>query len=331
MIHGSTDGRLKDKEGGQVMLTVSVVIPTLDRPNLLLRALRSVFNQTYPHLEVIVVLDRPSQETIAALRAIEDPRLRVIFNPCPVNAAAARNLGADHAKGSWIAFLDDDDEWLPGKIEKQLSFGLQRGDVLVSCLSRIVTQHSSYILPQKIYDNETRLDEYLFDRRSARAGEGFLQTSSFMMPRSLFEKVRFYEDRLHDDWDFVLRLSNEWKIRIETVPEELTILHMEEHRPSLTSRSKWRGSLVWIDQVRPMISRRSYGGFCLGVVGSKAARERVYSAFALILYRAFRYGSPSFWRISTYFSVWLLPEDTYRLLKARQKRIANPANDADIP
>jgi glycosyltransferase involved in cell wall biosynthesis len=330
MIHGSADGSSKDKEGGQVMLTVSVVIPTLDRPNLLLRALRSVFNQTYPHLEVIVVVDRPSEETIAALRAIEDPRLHVILNPYPVNAAAARNLGADHAKGSWIAFLDDDDEWLPGKIEKQLPFGLQRGEVLVSCLSRIVTQHSSYILPQKIYDNKTRLDEYLFDRRSARAGEGFLQTSSFMMPRSLFEKVRFYEDRLHDDWDFVLRLSNEWKIRIETVPEELTILYMEEHRPSLTSRSKWRGSLVWIDQVRPMISRRSYGSFCLGVVGSKAAGERVYSAFALILYRAFRYGSPSFWRTLTYFSVWLLPQDTYRLLKAYQKRIANSANNSSI-
>ena len=224
--------------GDLLMLTVSVVIPTLDRPNLLLRALRSVFNQSYPHLDVIVVVDRPSEETIAALRAIEDPRLRVIFNPRPVvNAAAARNLGADHAKGDWIAFLDDDDEWLPEKIEKQLSFGLQRGEVLVSCLSRIVTPHSSYVLPQRIYDNETRLDEYLFDRRSARAGEGFLQTSSFMMPRSLFEKVRFYEDRLHDDWDFVLRLSNEWKIRIETVPEELAILYMEEQRPSLTSRS----------------------------------------------------------------------------------------------
>ena len=151
-----------------------------------------------------------------------------------------------------------------------------------------------------------------------------------MMPRSLFEKVRFYEDRLHDDWDFVLRLSNEWKIRIETVPEELTILYMEEHRPSLTSRSKWRGSLVWIDQVRPMISRRSYGSFCLGVVGSKAAGERVYSAFALILYRAFRYGSPSFWRTLTYFSVWLLPQDTYRLLKAYQKRIANSANNSSL-
>ena len=236
-----------------LMLTVSVVIPTLDRPKLLLRALPSVFNQTYPHLDVIVVLDRPSEETIAALRAIEDPRLRVIFNPCPVNAPAARNLGADHVKGDWIAFLDDDDEWLPEKIEKQLSLGLQRGEVLVSCLSRIVTPHSSYVLPQRIYDNETRLDEYLFDRRSAHDREGFLQTSSSTTPRSLFEKVRFYEDRLHDDWDFVLRLSNEWNIRIETVPEELTIFYSEEQRPSLTARCKWRDSLVWIDQVRPMI------------------------------------------------------------------------------
>ncbi len=330
MIKGSREAGPRTRKAVPLMLTVSVVIPTLDRPNLLLRALRSVFNQTYPHLDIVVVLDRPSEETIAALRAIEDPRLRVIVNPHPVNAPAARNVGADHAKGEWIAFLDDDDEWLPEKIEKQLSFALQRGEVLVSCLSRIVTPHSSYVLPQRIYDNATRLDEYLFDRRSARAGEGFLQTSSFMMPRSLFEKVRFYEDRLHDDWDFVLRLSHEWRIRIETVPEELTILYFEEQRPSLTSRSKWRGSLVWIDQVRPMISRRSYGGFCLGVAGSKAARERAYSAFGLILYRAFRYGSPSLWRISTYFSVWLLPEDAYRRVKAYLKRRVNPANSATV-
>ena len=109
------------------MLTVSVVIPTLDRPNLLLRALRSVFNQTYPYCSTSLWWSIwPSEETMSALRAIEDPRLRVIINPRPVNAPAARNVGADHAKGDWIAFLDDDDEWLPEKIEKQLSFGLRR-------------------------------------------------------------------------------------------------------------------------------------------------------------------------------------------------------------
>ena len=312
------------------MLTVSVVIPTLDRPNLLLRALRSVFNQTYPLLDVIVVVDRPSEETMSALRAIEDPRLRVIINPRPVNAPAARNVGADHARGDWIAFLDDDDEWLPEKIEKQLSFGLRRGEVLVSCLSRIVTPIPRMSCRRGSTTTRPGWTNTCSTVARRVPGRDFLQTSSFMMPRFLFEKVRFYEDRLHDDWDFVLRLSNEWKIRIETVPEELTILYMEEQRASLTSRSKWRGSLVWIDQVRPMISRRAYGGFCLGVVGFKAARERGYSAFGLILYRAFRYGSPSLWRISTYISVWLLPEDAYRRVKVYLKRMANPAHNAPV-
>jgi glycosyltransferase involved in cell wall biosynthesis len=299
------------------MLTVSVVIPTLGRRQLLMRALASVLNQTYPHLDVIVVIDRPDDDTTAALRSISDPRLRILINPVPVNAAAARNLGADYAKGEWIAFLDDDDEWLPEKIEKQLAFGLERGEVLVSCLSRIVTPHSSNVLPQTLYDNSTMLDDYLFDRRSPRAGLGFMQTSSYLMPRSVFKKVRFSEEALHDDWDFVLRLSKKWKIRIETVPEVLAVLYFEEPRPSLTARAKWRASLAWIDAVRPILTRRAYGSFCLGVVGSKAATERAYLAFGLLLYRAFRFGSPSLWRICTYIGLWLLPNGAYRYLKGR--------------
>ena len=165
------------------------------------------------------------------------------------------------------------------------------------------------------------LDDYLFDRRSPRAALGFMQTSSFLMPRSVFEKVRFAEKALHDDWDFVLRLSKEWKIRIETVPAVLAVLYFEEQRPTLTSRAKWRASLGWIDMVRPIVTRRAYGGFCLGVAGSKAARERAYPAFTLLLYRAFKYGSPSLWRICTFVSLWLLPHDLYRQLSGRfQKR-----------
>ena len=99
-------------------MLVSVVIPTLDRPKLLLRAIDSVLRQTYQEIEVIVVVDRPDPDTVSAVQSVNDPRVRLIVNPYSSTAAGARNAGADHATGEWIAFLDDDDEWLPNKLEQ---------------------------------------------------------------------------------------------------------------------------------------------------------------------------------------------------------------------
>ena len=59
----------------------------------------------------------------------------------------------------------------------------------MSCLSRVVTPTATYVRPQVIYDNSTPLDEYLFDRRSLFGGSGFIQTSRYLLPRQLFEKV----------------------------------------------------------------------------------------------------------------------------------------------
>jgi hypothetical protein len=75
---------------------------------------------------------------------------------------------------------------------------------LLSCLSRVVTPYAIFVSPQVIFDNSTPVDEYLFDRRSLSAGWSGIQTSSFLMPRKLFEKVRFDIDSAHDDWEFVL-------------------------------------------------------------------------------------------------------------------------------
>ena len=201
-----------------------------------------------------------------------------------MTAAGARNAGADHATGEWIAFLDDDDEWLPNKLERQIAFASGRAPALVSCLSRVVTSTATYVWPQVIYDNSGPIDEYLFNRRSPFGACGFIQTSSFLLPRRLFDKVRFNVESAHDDWEFVLRLSKQAGARIETVPEVLVVLYFEEQRPSYTSRTwSWSVSLKWLDSMQPIITRRAYSGFCLGAVGSRAAREGAYTAFPELL------------------------------------------------
>jgi len=291
-------------------MLVSVVIPTLDRPSLLLRAIKSVLRQTYQDIEVIVVVDRPNQVTLSAVQSVNDSRVRLVVNPYSPTAGGARNAGVDRATGEWIAFLDDDDEWLPNKLERQIAFASGRTPALVSCLSRIVTPRATFISPQATYDNSTPLDEYLFDRRSIFGGTGFIQTSSYLLSRQLFDSVRFDEDSPHDDWAFLLSLSKRVGARIVTVPEVLVVLYFEEPRPSLTKRtSSWSRSLGWLDGLGRIITPRAYSGFCLGVVGSRAAQERAYSAFPKLLYRAFRNGSPGLWQVLHFLAYWLIPLD----------------------
>ena len=305
-------------------MLVSVVIPTLNRPTLLLRAIDSVLRQTHQKTEVIVVVDRPDQDTISAVRSVSDPRIKVFVSPHRLTAAGARNAGVDHATGEWIAFLDDDDEWLPNKLERQIAFVSGPTPALVSCLSRVVTPTATYVWPPVIFDNSGPIDEYLFDRRSLR-GSGFTQTSAFLLPRWLFDEVRFNIESPHDDWEFVIRLSKQAGARIETVPEALVVLYFEEQRPSLTTRtSSWSGSLRWLDSTRPILTRRAYSGFCLGVVGSRAAREGAYAAFPELLYRAFRYGSPRLWHLLPFLAYWLTPQGFRHRLRASFRGRSGP-------
>jgi glycosyltransferase involved in cell wall biosynthesis len=99
------------------MESISVLVTTHDRPEELRRALASVFRQTQPPSEVVVVDDGSTPPV--ALDGVVIPQglpVRLIRNAAPAGPARARNLGIAAAEGAWIAFLDDDDEFKPGKI-----------------------------------------------------------------------------------------------------------------------------------------------------------------------------------------------------------------------
>jgi glycosyltransferase involved in cell wall biosynthesis len=99
--------------------TVSAVISTFERPDACERAIRSVLAQEPAPLEVLVCDDGSTDETPA--RFGDDPRVRYTrIEPNRGTPAPARNAGVAKAQGDWVAFLDDDDEWLPGKLKAQL-------------------------------------------------------------------------------------------------------------------------------------------------------------------------------------------------------------------
>src|SRR5687767_14386813 len=112
------------------MPRVSVVMPTRGRTSLG-NALESVFRQTEPDFDIIVVDDHaPRDAMVKMLHAHADPRLRCVTLSGSGGAAAARNRGIGCATADYIAFLDDDDEWLPDKLAKQLMVMEQWGDAV---------------------------------------------------------------------------------------------------------------------------------------------------------------------------------------------------------
>jgi glycosyltransferase involved in cell wall biosynthesis len=119
---------------------VTIIIPARDAARTIQRAIASVLAQDYRPIEVIVVDDSSSDTTLSLISQIADPALRLIRLPRPRGAAAARNAGIEAASGEIVAFQDADDEWLPGKLARQMR--LLRSDprlTVVACAASFVS------------------------------------------------------------------------------------------------------------------------------------------------------------------------------------------------
>ncbi len=113
--------------------TVSVIIPTYKRsPGILLRAIRSAMNQSFSVAEIVVVNDDPQSRQLIEESLSGIGKVKLLHNDENKGACFSRNRGAYESVGNYIAFMDDDDEWHPEKIEKQVA-RLDDGIVLVYC------------------------------------------------------------------------------------------------------------------------------------------------------------------------------------------------------
>jgi glycosyltransferase involved in cell wall biosynthesis len=112
---------------------VSVIIPTYNRPDFIGQAIKSVLNQTYQNFEIVIIDDSPNNETEKVVKNFNDPRINYIHNKEKGNMPKARNQGvkASSPESKYIAFLDDDDEYLPKFLEKTVKFLEENKDVVM--------------------------------------------------------------------------------------------------------------------------------------------------------------------------------------------------------
>jgi glycosyltransferase involved in cell wall biosynthesis len=291
---------------------VSVVIPTYRRPQLVKRAIASALNQTLTQIEVIVVINGETEgATRLSLAEIDDPRFRILELPVNLGSAApARNVGVEVARANWIAHLDDDDEWLPEKLERQYNAVINSDYVLpiATCHLTVRTSHDDTIAPKRTPQNAEHISDYLFVRNSYFQGEALIQGSTLFTSKELMQKVPFdIAASKHDDWDWLLRACAIDGVGIEFLPEALSIWYLDNQHTSFSRTHDWQRSLDWIRARQNLVTRRAYASFLLVEIASHAAFNRDWQAFGLLLWEAVRFGKPRPVDFSLFFGMWLIP------------------------
>jgi glycosyltransferase involved in cell wall biosynthesis len=297
---------------------VSVVIPTRNRPHLVPRAVRSVLAQTYSSLEVIVAVDGPDRATVEALKAIRktDRRLKVLPLKRTLGGSNARNFGIRMCRGEWIALLDDDDEWMANKLEKQLKLAIHSINTYPVISGMIIarTPRVDYVWPRTMPFSP--IADYIMQRKGLFQGEGILHTSTLLAPAELFRQCPFSSGlKRHQDWDWLIRAFNLPGVGLEFVAEPLAIWHIDESRPRISSESDWRSSLLWSYGIRKYLSKESYASMLLTVVSASASRQGHWDAFFLLLRLAFKYGRPRTRHLLLFMGMWLIPQFARRGLR----------------
>ena len=193
---------------------VSVIIPNYNYAEFVGSAVQSALTQTYRNVEVIVVDNYSTDNSLQILSEIRDPRLRVLqFNNGGV-IAAGRNFGVKNARGEVLAFLDSDDRWFPRKLELQLEH-LARPEVKGVASDFVAVGDTLYHKHHVFFQPGTDYRDYTY---SDIARLNSIMTSSIMVRTRDFHEAGGFDEgtafRFIEDWDLWLRLAHCGTMRV---------------------------------------------------------------------------------------------------------------------
>lgn len=207
---------------------VSVVIPTYKRPDMIVRAVNSVINQTYPNIEIIVVDDNdpafPERKATEQVMEQYEDDSRVIYlkHEKNRNGAAARNTGWRQAKGEYITYLDDDDEIASDKIEKQVECLEGLDDSWGACY----TAYHTLMQNGAVQKSSTKQSGDVYLRalmRTFYVGSG----SNVLLRKKVVDEINGYDEEFkrNQDIEFMARAFENYKVAF--VNQDLLTIHWE--------------------------------------------------------------------------------------------------------
>ncbi len=212
--------------------SVSVVIPTANRSSLLKRAALSVLQQSYRDFECIIVDDASVDDTREVVASFDDSRIVYLRHDVSRHASASRNTGIKAARGEYIAFLDDDDEWLETKLAKQVA-------LLNASSQRVGLVYCWF---------EYRQDGKLVScRKPVLAGDIFREalsrqpignSSTLLVRKTVIDDVGGFDESLPrgNDGDFIRRVCQKYHVAV--VKETLVSLYVGHGHERITSNDR---------------------------------------------------------------------------------------------
>lgn len=191
------------------VIKVSIVMPTYNRSAYLKEAIESVLAQTFQDWELFVMDDGSTDQTEAIVRTYAQMDKRVCYLKQPnAGPCVARNTGLRHSTGKYVAFLDDDDRWLPNKLEMQVR-------VMESDLT-IGFSYTRFQIYRKVGNTleQSKLFPQSLAARFEDLMDNFIAPSSVMFRREVFDQAGEFDTRYRkcDDFDFWLRAGQICKI-----------------------------------------------------------------------------------------------------------------------
>ena len=257
---------------GNSVELISVVIPTHRRPAMARAAALSALNQTWPEVEVILVSDGPDALTRAAVADLGQ-RFRYLELDCNQGPAAARNAGAQASRGTWLAFLDDDDLMMPERLEKQMALAdPDQPWKMISCRAWYRHGNRHDLWPRAPISGQQDVADYILVRPSLLGRPGVISIQSLLLHRSVMEQVPFSSHVEHEDWAWLLEAWHTYGVRVCFVWEPLIIYNIDTAGISRSRRLNWKESLEWAQKYRAYISDRAYCSFLATKVALKARR-----------------------------------------------------------
>ena len=244
---------------------VSAIITTHNRKQLLKEAVDSVLSQTYPYIECIVVDDASEDGTENYIQEyISATAIKYIYiNKTETKGGNyARNRGILAARGEFIAFLDDDDEWMPAKIEKQIALAQVTGAGFIYC-GRIFETNFDAITryEEDIYNARKYMSGYIMNEALTRV---ISVTSTMMIKRDLLIDVGMFDESINAWQEYELALRVLQRTMAAVVRENLVLYRIIDNTRISNKIGTWEVSmkiidekykeliknLLWIDRVR---------------------------------------------------------------------------------
>lgn len=228
-------------------MSISVIIPTYNRSELIGKSIESVLSQTYEPMEIIVVDDFSTDNTKEFVLSLKNKKIKYVLNKFSKGANGARNTGIMMAEGDYIAFQDSDDIWLPTKLEKQINLMAKDKEIDMNFCSLNVINQKNRTIPRRAVKKE--------EIKEKLEKGNFISTQTIFMKTQVAKEILFDENlKRFQDWDFCIRVSEKYIIKhLDEV-----LVNVELQKDSITKKVDGLEAIYQLFTKHPQLANKDF-------------------------------------------------------------------------